>query len=91
MDGLRFNGRFMTEEGKKRFLRDWENKNNELVKIVDKGNNDFIKITLLGNGDIVTFAKDLEAAKEAISEAILFKKLTEKKLVNKKIVCIFAS
>jgi hypothetical protein len=79
MDGLRFNGRFMTEEGKKRFLRDWKNKNNELVKIVDKGNNNLIKITLLGNGDIVTFAKELEDAKDAISEAILVKKIASEK------------
>jgi hypothetical protein len=79
MESLSFNGRFMTEEGKKRFLRDWKNKNNERVKIVDKGNNDFIKITLLGNGDIVTFAKDLEDAKKAISEAVLVKKITEEK------------
>jgi hypothetical protein len=39
----------------------------------------FIKITLW-NGEVITFAKDLEDAKEAISEAVLAKKITEKKI-----------
>lgn len=75
-----FKGRFMTEEGKKRFLRDWEKRNERLAKmaedmkntVIEKGEDGFIKITLW-NGDIVTFAKDLDDAKVAISEAVLAK------------------
>ena len=76
----------MTEEGKKRFLRDWEKRNQRLAKmvedmkntVIEKGEDGFIKITLW-NGDIVTFAKDLDDAKIAISEAVLVKKITEEK------------
>jgi hypothetical protein len=81
-----FNGRFMTEEGKKRFLRDWEKRNARLAKmaedmkntVIEKGKDGFMKITLW-NGELITFAKDLEDAKEAISEAVLAKKITEEK------------
>jgi hypothetical protein len=79
MDGLRFNGRFMTEEGKKRFLRDWKNKNERLLKIVQKENNKgYIKITL-GDNEITTFAKDLDDVKILILEAVLVKKIKEEK------------
>jgi hypothetical protein len=86
MEKLSFNGRFMTEEGKKRFLKDWEKRNERLAKmaeemkntVIEKGEDGFIKITLW-NGDIVTFAKDLDDAKVAISEAVLAKKITEEK------------
>jgi hypothetical protein len=86
MENLSFNGRFMTEEGKKRFLKDWEKRNVRLAKmtedmkntVIEKGEDGFIKITLW-NGDIVTFAKDLDDAKVAISEAVLAKKITEEK------------
>ena len=86
MKGLSFTGRFMTEEGKKRFLRDWESRNKRLAKmveemkntVIEKGEDGFIKITLW-NGEVITFAKDLEDAKEAISEAVLAKKLLKKK------------
>jgi hypothetical protein len=86
MESLSFNGRFMTEEGKKSFLRDWEKQNKRLAKmaedakntVIEKGEDGFIKITL-ADGNIVTFAKDLDDAKVAISEAVLVKKLTEKK------------
>ena len=84
---ISFNGRFMTEEGKKRFLRDWDKRNARLAKmaeeakntVIEKGGDGFIKITLW-NGEVITFAKDLEDAKEAISEAVLAKKITEKKI-----------
>ena len=86
MRELSFNGRFMTEEGKKRFLRDWDRRNARLAKmvedmkntVIEKGEDGFMKITLW-NGEVVTFAKDLEDAKEAISEAVLVKKITEEK------------
>lgn len=86
MEKLSFNGRFMTEEGKKRFLKDWEKRNERLAKmaedmkntVIEKGEDGFIKITL-ADGNIVTFAKNLEDAKVAISEALLVKKITEKK------------
>jgi hypothetical protein len=86
MEKLSFNGRFMTEEGKKRFLKDWEKRNARLAKmveeakntVIEKGGDGFIKITLW-NGEVITFAKDLEDAKEAISEAVLAKKITEEK------------
>lgn len=86
MEMLSFNGRFMTEEGKKRFLRDWENRNKRLAKmaedmkntVIEKGEDGYIKITLW-NGELVTFAKDLDDAKHAISEAVLIKKISEEK------------
>lgn len=86
MELVSFKGRFMTEEGKKRFLRDWEKRNERLAKmaedmkntVIEKGEDGFIKITLW-NGDIVTFAKDLDDAKVAISEAVLAKKIIEEK------------
>jgi hypothetical protein len=86
MESLSFNGRFMTEEGKKRFLRDWDKRNARLAKmaedakntVIEKGEDGFMKITLW-NGEVITFAKDLEDAKVAIKEAVLVKKLTEKK------------
>jgi hypothetical protein len=86
MEKLSFNGRFMTEEGKKRFLKDWEKRNERLAKmaddmkntVIEKGFDGFVKITLW-NGEIVTFAKDLDDAKVAISEAVLAKKITEEK------------
>ena len=86
MRELSFTGRFMTEEGKKRFLKDWEKRNARLAKmveeakntVIEKGGDGFIKITLW-NGEVITFAKDLEDAKEAISEAVLAKKITEEK------------
>jgi hypothetical protein len=86
MEKLSFNGRFMTEEGKKRFLKDWEKRNERLAKmaedmkntVIEKGEDGFVKITLW-NGEIVTFAKDLDDAKVAISEAVLAKKITEEK------------
>ena len=86
MEKLSFNGRFMTEEGKKRFLKDWEKRNERLAKmaedmkntVIEKGFDGFVKITLW-NGEIVTFAKDLNDAKIAISEAVLAKKITEEK------------
>ena len=86
MEKLSFNGRFMTEEGKKRFLKDWEKRNERLAKmaddmkntVIEKGFDGFVKITLW-NGEIVTFAKDLDDAKIAISEAVLAKKITEEK------------
>lgn len=86
MKGLSFTGRFMTEEGKKRFLRDWERRNERLAKmaedmkntVIEKGEDGFVKITLW-NGEIVTFAKDLDDAKVAISEAVLVKKITKEK------------
>jgi hypothetical protein len=86
MKSLKFNGRFMTEEGKKSFLKDWEKRNARLAKmtedmkntVIEKGEDGFVKITLW-NGDIVTFAKDLEDAKVAISEAVLAKKFIEEK------------
>ncbi len=86
MKSLKFNGRFMTEEGKKSFLKDWEKRNARLAKmveeakntVIEKGEDGFIKITLW-NGDIVTFAKDFDDAKVAISEAVLAKKITEEK------------
>lgn len=81
---LSFNGRFMTKEGKKNFLRDWERRNERLAKmaedmkntVIEKGEDGFVKITLW-NGEIVTFAKDLDDAKHAISEAVLIKKMGE--------------
>lgn len=84
MKGLSFNGRFMTEEGKKRFLRDWESRNRRLAKmvedmkntVIEKGEDGYIKITLW-DGEVITFAKDLEDAKHAISEAVLIKKMGE--------------
>lgn len=73
------NGRFMTEEGKKRFLIDWKNKNERLLKIVQKENNKgYIKITL-GDNEITTFAKDLDDAKLALLEAVLVHKIINKK------------
>ena len=86
MEKLSFNGRFMTEEGKKRFLKDWEKRNERLAKmaedmkntVIEKGFDGFVKITLW-NGEIVTFAKDLDDAKVAISEAVLAKKFIEEK------------
>lgn len=86
MEMLSFNGRFMTKEGKKNFLRDWERRNERLAKmaddmkntVIEKGFDGFVKITLW-NGEIVTFAKDLDDAKIAISEAVLAKKITEEK------------
>jgi hypothetical protein len=86
MESLSFNGRFMTEEGKKKFLRDWQKRNARLAKmademkntVIEKGEDGFMKITLW-NGEVITFAKDLEDAKEAISEAVLAKKITEEK------------
>jgi hypothetical protein len=91
MKELSFNGRFMTEEGKKRFLRDWEKRNARLAKmveeakntVIEKGEDGFIKITLW-NGEVITFAKDLEDAKVVISEAVIAKKLLKKNLVDKK-------
>lgn len=84
MEMLSFNGRFMTKEGKKNFLRDWERRNERLAKmaedmkntVIEKGEDGFVKITLW-NGEIVTFAKDLDDAKHAISEAVLIKKMGE--------------
>jgi hypothetical protein len=79
MDTKMSNGRFMTEEGKKRFLIDWKNKNERLLKIVQKENNKgYIKITL-GDNEITTFAKDLDDAKILILEAVLAKKINEEK------------
>jgi endonuclease III-like uncharacterized protein len=86
MESLSFNGRFMTKEGKKNFLRDWQKRNARLNKmademkntVIEKGEDGFMKITLW-NGDIVTFAKDFDDAKVAISEAVLAKKITEEK------------
>jgi hypothetical protein len=79
MDTKMSNGRFMTEEGKKRFLIDWKNKNERLLKIVQKENNKgYIKITL-GDNEITTFAKDLDDAKSAILEAVLIHKIINKK------------
>jgi hypothetical protein len=86
MEMLSFNGRFMTKEGKKNFLRDWERRNERLAKmaedmkntVIEKGEDGFVKITLW-NGEIVTFAKDLDDAKVAISEAVLVKKITKEK------------
>jgi hypothetical protein len=79
MDAKMLNGRFMTEEGKKRFLIDWKNKNERLLKIVQKENNKgYIKITL-GDNEITTFAKDLDEAKILILEAVLAKKINEEK------------
>ena len=84
MEMLSFNGRFMTEEGKKRFLRDWKNKNKRLAKmaedmentVIEKGEDGYLKITLC-NGVLVTLAKYLDDAKHAISEAVLIKKMNE--------------
>lgn len=79
MDTKMLNGRFMTEEGKKRFLIDWKNKNERLLKIVQKENNKgYIKITL-GDNEITTFAKDLDDAKLALLEAVLVHKIINKK------------
>ena len=68
----------MTEEGKKRFLIDWKNKNERLLKIVQKdGDEGYIKITI-GDNEITTFAKDLDDAKLALLEATLAYKLIKK-------------
>jgi hypothetical protein len=78
MDTTMLNGRFMTEEGKKRFLIDWKNKNERLLKIVQKdGDEGYIKITI-GDNEITTFAKDLDDAKLALLEATLAYKLIKK-------------
>lgn len=68
----------MTEEGKKRFLIDWKNKNERLLKIVQKESDEgYIKITI-GDNEITTFAKDLDDAKLALLEATLAYKLIKK-------------
>ena len=80
MDAKMLNGRFMTEEGKKKFLIDWRNKNERLLKIVQKEDNKgYIKITL-GDNEITTFAKDLDDAKLIILEAVLAHKIINKKI-----------
>jgi hypothetical protein len=86
MEKLSFNGRFMTEEGKKRFLKDWEKRNERLAKmaddmkntVIEKGFDGFVKITLW-NGEIVNFDKYLDDDKIAISEAVIAKKINEEK------------
>jgi hypothetical protein len=80
MDTTMLNGRFMTEEGKKRFLIDWKNKNERLLKIVQKdGDEGYIKITL-GDNEITTWAENLDDAKLIISEAMLAYKLIKKEI-----------
>lgn len=74
MEGLKFSGRFMTEEGKKRFLRDWELKKEELNGI----GNGPIKIEI-PELNVIFYVKNIEEAKENISEAGLVQKIINKK------------
>ena len=79
MDAKMSNGRFMTEEGKKKFLIDWRNKNERLLKIVQKnGNEGYIKITL-GDNEMTTWAENMDDAKLVMSEAMLAYKLIKKR------------
>lgn len=74
MEVLKFNGRFMTEEGKKRFLRDWKRKKEELNNI----SNGPIKIEI-PDLNVIFYAKNIEEAKENIIEAGLVQKIINKK------------
>jgi hypothetical protein len=74
MEGLKFSGRFMTKEGKKRFLRDWELKKEELNGI----GNGPIKIEI-PELNVIFYAKNIEEAKENINEAGLVQKIINKK------------
>lgn len=75
MEGLKFSGRFMTEEGKKRFLRDWKLKKEELNGVIGNGS---IKIEI-PELNVIFYAKNIEEAKENISEAGLVQKIINKK------------